>query len=98
MIKHVILFKMKEENKEKNSKELVRQLMELKEKIGQVREMQAGVNISKSPSAYDVGMYSVFANQNDLQAYREREEHREVLGFIKEVVEDLHVVDYEGGE
>src|SRR6056297_61759 len=98
MIKHVILFKMKEENKEKNSRELVKQLRGLKEQIGQVREMQAGVNISKTPSAYDVGMYSVFANQEDLQAYRERKEHRDVLDFIKKTAEDLHVVDYEDGE
>ena len=94
MLKHVILFKLKEENKEKNSKELVKQLIGLKDTIGQIKEMQAGVNVSTSGNAYDVGMYSVFANNEDLQAYRVRPEHQEVLEYIKQVVEEMHVVDY----
>jgi len=94
MLKHVILFKLKPENKEVNAKKLVEKLKGLKEKIGQVREMEAGINISSSPNAYDVGMYSEFSNNDDLQAYRVRPEHEEVLDFIKEVTEELHVVDY----
>jgi len=95
MLKHVILFRLKEENKKKNAVELVRRLKSLKDSIGQVREMEAGVNVSKSANAYDVGMYSEFLNNEDLQAYRERPEHVEALDFIKAVVEDMHVVDYE---
>ena len=66
----------------------------MKSQIGQIVEMQAGINVSASKNAYDVGMYSEFANDKDLQAYRVRPEHEAVLEFIKEVVEEMHVVDY----
>lgn len=98
MLKHIVMFKMKETEtstgKIDNTKKLKRDIETLKDKIDVIEHIEAGLNISESKNAYDLILYSEFRNEDDLNTYREHPEHKKVLEFIKDVVEDIAAGDY----
>ncbi len=95
MLKHILLFKLKNENKEKNAAELRDRLNDLKNYIPEIVKIEAGVNTGKSPRAWDVSLYSEFKDFASLEVYQKHPAHVEVVKFVDEVCEDRHVVDYE---
>lgn len=99
MIKHVVMWKLKE-NAEGSSKiengELIKSKLEnLKGEIKELKDIEVGINIVADPGAYDVVLYSVFDNKENLKKYAIDPKHLEVVDFIKKVVESRIVVDYE---
>ncbi|MDB1955826.1 Dabb family protein [Clostridium tertium] len=99
MIKHIVMWKLKENaegnTKEINSLEIKRQIESLKERIDKVLELEVGINFEESSQAYDVVLYSIFHSKDDLNYYQNHEEHLKVVNFIKKVIEERIVVDYE---
>ena len=99
MIKHIVMWKLKENaegnTKEINSLEIKRQIESLKERIDKVLELEVGINFEESSQAYDVVLYSTFHSKDDLNYYQNPEEHLKVVNFIKKVIEERIVVDYE---
>lgn len=99
MIKHVVMWKLKE-NAEGSSKiengELIKSKLEnLKGEIKELKDIEVGINIVDDPGAYDVVLYSAFDNKENLKKYATDPKHLEVVDFIKKVVESRIVVDYE---
>ena len=88
------MFRMKEENSESNILELKDKLDQLKNKIPQLEQLETGMNISRSPSAFDLVLVTLFNDEDGLNAYREHPEHQDVLSFVKKTVEEVKVVDY----
>lgn len=99
MIKHIVMWKLKENaednTKEINSLEIKRQIESLKERIDKVLELEVGINFEESSQSYDVVLYSTFHSKDDLNYYQNHEEHLKVVNFIKKVIEERIVVDYE---
>ncbi|MDC4241122.1 Dabb family protein [Clostridium tertium] len=99
MIKHIVMWKLKENaegnTKEINSLEIKRQIEYLKGRIDKVLELEVGINFEESSQAYDVVLYSTFHSKDDLNYYQNNEEHLKVVNFIKKVIEERIVVDYE---
>jgi Stress responsive A/B Barrel Domain len=99
MIKHIVMWKLKENaednTKEINSLEIKRQIESLKGRIDKVLELEVGINFEESSQAYDVILYSTFHSKDDLNYYQNNEEHLKVVNFIKKVIEERIVVDYE---
>ncbi|WP_278600744.1 Dabb family protein [Clostridium tertium] len=99
MIKHIVMWKLKENaegnTKEINSLEIKRQIESLKGRIDKVLELEVGINFEESSQAYDVVLYSTFHSKDDLNYYQNNEEHLKVVNFIKKVIEERIVVDYE---
>ena len=99
MIKHIVIWKLKENaegnTKEINSLEIKRQIESLKGRIDKVLELEVGINFEESSQAYDVVLYSTFHSKDDLNYYQNNEEHLKVVNFIKKVIEERIVVDYE---
>ncbi len=99
MIKHLVMFKLKENaegaTKIENALKLVSKLEDLKEHIPEIVQMEAGCNCNPSDAAYDVALYSSFVNREELEKYRIHPEHVKVAAFIGNVAEDRAVVDYE---
>jgi hypothetical protein len=81
--------------KEINSLEIKRQIESLKGRIDKVLELEVGINFEESSQAYDVVLYSTFHSKDDLNYYQNNEEHLKVVNFIKKVIEERIVVDYE---
>lgn len=94
MIKHIVMFRMKPEKTTGYLPELKDRLQVLKNKIPEVLHLETGLNISQSPSAFDLVLITEFNDEEALQTYREHPDHQEVLKFIRENVEEVKVVDY----
>jgi hypothetical protein len=98
MLKHIVLFKLKAKaegaTKNENAKRIKRDLEALKGKIPQIRHLEVGINSIISEAAYDVALYSEFANEADLNTYSRHPEHLQVAEFMRKVREGRVVVDY----
>lgn len=99
MLKHIVMFRMKEEaegrTKEENIQRLVDILKGLKDKIPVVRYLEVGVNKGSSRSASDVVLYTEFDSMEDLAIYRNHPEHQKAVDFIENVCTERRVIDYE---
>ena len=97
MIKHIVLFRVKEDTRDRATRirELVEQLEALREAIPQVKTLEVGVNRGHSSNAADVGLYSEFASWEDLEAYRQHPAHQRVVAWIEKHCSERRVLDYE---
>ncbi len=102
MIKHIVMWRFKEnaegKSKSENIQIVKKELEELIGVIPQIREgeFEVGVNINnESPTAYDAVLVSTFNTWDDLQAYRSDPRHKKAAAYNKLVRSDRVVVDYE---
>ncbi len=93
MIKHIVMWRLKD--REKNAPELKAMLEGLKEKIPQIREIEAGVNFNPSEAASDVVLYSAFDDAESLAVYQKHPDHVKVAEFLRRTATDRRVVDFE---
>lgn len=100
MIKHIVIWKLKDEalgaTREENARQLKTRLEALRGRIPQIRALEVGLNVKPSDAAGDAVLYSEFDHLEDLAAYAEHPAHQEVLGFVRSIVSARTVVDYEG--
>lgn len=94
MIRHICMFKLKEENKESNLKEaLVR--VEMLRGIEQIQRFEVVVNDSEAPeSNYEISLIFDFKNMDDLMIYQKDERHIAFGDFIKQIRESRACIDY----
>lgn len=100
MFKHVVMWKFKDRDDEGKSREeiarKVKTLLEgLKDQVGVIRHIEAGIDVSGTSSSFDMVLYSEFDSAEDCQAYQEHPAHKEVGAYIGSVRTDRVVVDYE---
>jgi hypothetical protein len=98
MLKHIVLFKLKEHaegaGKAENAEKAKEALETLAKKIPQVRRLEVGINNIPSDAAYDIAIYSEFADEKDLSLYMRHPEHVKAADFLGKVRESRAVVDY----
>ncbi len=100
MIKHVVMWKLKEvaEGKTKNENaEVMKKLLEdLPNKIEELISAEVGINILEGTdeAICDVVLITECASQEDLKAYAVHPDHQKVVDFIKKVAKERKVVDY----
>ena len=94
MIVHIVMFKFKDENKDKNINLVQEKLVQLEKDLDIVKQMEVGVDFVGSERSYDLSLYSKFDSKEDLSTYATHEKHIEVVKFIKEVTTDIKAVDY----
>ena len=94
MLKHIVMFKLKEEDFDQNVLELKDRLDKLNNKIPQLEHLESGINISQSPSAFDLALVTTFKDEKALDLYRKHPDHVAVVKLIKEITDDVKVVDY----
>ncbi len=99
MIKHIVMFRLKDSaeghSKMENARKLKALLESLKEKIPGIKCLEVGMNQGKSKSASDIVLYSEFDDMEALEDYRRHPEHIRALDFIEKVCSERQVVDYE---
>ncbi len=94
MVKHLVFFKLKEENKLENAIAIKNKLMSLKTKIPFINELEIGINEVSGDRAWDISIYSAFESMDDLNSYRVHPEHLKVVEFIAKYKTDSAAVDY----
>ncbi len=99
MIKHIVMWKIKDSHegmsKDEITDKIKRELEGLKNSIPQIKTMEIGRNFNALPAAYDVALYSEFESKEDLEIYQKHPEHVKVAQFIREIRTDVAVADYE---
>ena len=99
MIKHIVFFKLKEEFEDSSKKEYLQRfkkmLEALPDKIDVIVDYEVGLNFIGDESGYDLALYSSFKRLEDLEEYRDHPEHQKVVAFVKKIVSERAVVDYE---
>ena len=99
MIKHIVMWKLKEEAEgataTENAAKMKGMLEALSGKIDVLRKIEIGTDVFASAPECDVILYSEFDTRADLDAYQVHPEHQACVAFIKNVVAERRVVDYE---
>ncbi len=101
MIKHIVMWKLKDVAEGKTKAEnaaIMKELLEgLPDKISELDSAEAGITMLDGSSAAhaDVVLTTTCATEEDLRAYAEHPEHRKVVQFIQKVAAERWVVDYE---
>ena len=99
MIKHIVIWKLKEESGGQNKAEIAAALKEQLEAlpplIPEIRELAVGSNVKEGPFAGDVALHAAFDSLEALARYASHPEHVKVGTFLKEVVLERRVVDFE---
>jgi hypothetical protein len=99
MIKHIVMWKLKEfaegRSKKENAAYMKNMLENLKEFIPEIVEIEAGANFNEGATAFDIALYSVFRSVEDLETYQKHPEHQKIADYINKVRDERVVVDYE---
>lgn len=93
MIKHIVMWKFKE-NEEENMKLFLEGLNKLKGIIPEIKNMETGININLK-NDYDAILISEFETMEDLEKYKNHPEHVKVSALCKEIRLDRQAIDYE---
>ena len=94
MIKHVVMWKFKDEVAEEDKLEMKRQLEALKGVVPSLSDIEIGLDVLGSDASKDMVLYSEFASMDDLKAYAGHPEHLKVVEFVTPLVCERAVVDY----
>lgn len=102
MIRHVVMWKLKEEaegaSKKKNAEKMKLILEGLKVNIDEIKSVEVGINITEEDdevgSAHDVVLISDFETELDYTMYTRNAHHKKAIEFINSVIEERHFVDY----
>lgn len=92
MLKHVVTWKVKEENKLENMQLMKKKLEALVGVIDEIKGLQVGIN--ENGGEYDVILITDFNSKDDLMSYDAHPSHQEVRKFIRSVAESRIAVDY----
>ncbi len=91
MLTHVVLFKFPNQADAERARDL---LLGMRGRIESLRELEAGLDITRSPRSYDLALITRFDDQAGLDAYRTDPVHLQVLEFIRGHVETTCAVDF----
>ncbi|MCP4481849.1 MAG: Dabb family protein [bacterium] len=89
MFKHIVMWKLTEDVGQKIKKDL-----ENLNSLDCVQKMEVGLDTSKKEASFDVVLYSEFENEDAFAEYFKHPEHKKIVDFLKTVVKDRVVVDY----
>lgn len=94
MVRHVVMWTFKDENKQANLEKAREMLLALKDKIAQVRSLDVGLNELPGTEAYDIVLSADFDSYEDLDVYQKHPAHVEAGAFIKTVRGKRASADY----
>ena len=95
MIRHIVLFKLKEEATAEDKERLVNGLKELEHNTdGLMLECVVGEDVAGTPNSYDVGLNSLFESMETLDRYQVHPNHVAVLSIVKATTSSVTKIDY----
>jgi len=99
MIKHVVLFKLKEfdtqEEKQLILDEFKSKLLALKNKIDELKFIEVGLHHDINSPLFDLCLISHFESVEALERYRVHPEHKKVTEFVNTIKSNRAAVDFE---
>lgn len=99
MIKHIVLWKLKdfaeEASRQENAIKMKQMLEALNGTIPGLLRLEVGIDFSATDASGDVVLYSEFPDRAALDAYQHHPEHQKCVAFVKKIVAERRLVDYE---
>lgn len=96
MIKHIVMWRLREDNKRENALLLKQQLEALRATVPSIQHIEVGICfLENDAAAADVVLYSEFASRDDLHEYQAHPEHQKIVAFLNDIRTEKRVVDYE---
>ena len=99
MVKHIVLWKLKEhaqgKSKQENADAIKTMIENLNGKIPGLIKLEVGLDFSASESSADIVLYSEFENRKALENYQTHPLHEEVKPYVLEARSERRVADYE---
>lgn len=99
MIKHIVMWTLRDEAEgataEENGKKIKEMLEDLNGKIPGLRHLEVGLSILQAQPGWQVVLYSELDSREALSTYQQHPEHQRCVEFVKKVVVERGVVDYE---
>jgi len=100
MIKHIVLWKLKDAalgaTKQENAAKMKQMLEALNGVVPGLIKLEVGIDFSATEASGDIVLYSEFPDRAALDAYQAHPEHQKCVAFVKEVVSERRLADYEG--
>lgn len=93
MIKHIVMWKFKE-NEEENMKKFLDGLVSLKDEIEVIKKLEVGINTNPA-NYFDAVLVSEFETMEDLETYKKDPRHVKVSALCKEIRTAREAIDYE---
>ena len=98
MVKHIVLFKLKEELPATEKQAVMNQFKEaieaLPAKISVIRKIEVGLNVNPA-EAWDIALYSEFDSLEDVKTYAVHPDHVAAGKLLDDVKVKSACVDYE---
>ncbi|MGL5262429.1 MAG: Dabb family protein [Bacteroides sp.] len=98
MIKHIVLFKLKEEAPKEEKLQVMNAFKSaieaLPAKINFIRKVEVGLNVN-ADETWDIALYSEFDNMEDMKAYAVHPDHVAAAKLLADLKESRACVDYE---
>ena len=99
MIQHLVVWRLKDSalgnDKATNARLLKDKLEALPAQIPVLRRLEVGLDFSATENSSDVVLVTAFATKADLAAYQIHPAHKAVGVFVREVVAERRMIDYE---
>ena len=98
MLKHVVMWKLKEtaegKTKAENAQFMKEHLEALWGVVPELKSVEVGINVKKSDMAYDAVLIAEFENEAALAAYKIHPEPVKISSYCKKIRESRVVVDF----
>ncbi|MHC5352660.1 Dabb family protein [Myroides sp. LJL115] len=95
MVTHIVMWKLKEQDKEQNKLQLRKELLALEEFIPQIKSIAVDFNLAVAPSEnYDVVLTLIVDSWEDLDIYAKHPEHVKLTDFVRSIVTSRVAIDY----
>lgn len=98
MIKHIVMWTLKEEAEgavaSENAAKMKEMLEALNGKIEVLKHLEVSADVFESAPECNIVLYSEFESKEDLQTYAVHPLHQECVSFIKKIVSSRSVIDY----
>ena len=99
MVHHIVAWRLKDSalgnDKTANARLLKEKLEALTAQIPVLRSLAVGLDFSATENSSDVVLVSSFATKADLAAYQVHPAHKAVGLFVREVVAERRLIDFE---
>ncbi len=98
MIKHIVMWNLKEEaagaTAAENGAKVKEMIEALNGKIAELKHVEVSVDIFEATQEWGMVLYSEFDSKEDLHTYAVHPLHQECVAFIKQVVSSRDAIDY----
>jgi hypothetical protein len=98
MIRHIVLFKFKDDVSSQEREAFIARLKRLPEQIAEIKEFEVGQDITRAPRSYDLALVAVYEDEAALRRYAEHPDHLPVVEQSRKICQHIVAVDYRFGE